>query len=86
MSAAALSFGDFLYAKVEDAVGTGRYAFKIDDEYKVYAKTLQDNNMLTFKMKSTQRFVGLEPLINARFSTVAKTKSGLANIGTSSRR
>jgi hypothetical protein len=58
-------------AKVEDAVRTGRYGFKVDDEYKAYAKTLRDNERLSLKMESAQRFVGLEPLINARFLVVS---------------
>ena len=61
------SFSD----KVEDAVRTGRYGFKVDDEYKAYAKTLGDNKRLSLRMESAQRFVGLEPLINARFLIVS---------------
>ena len=57
--------------KVEDAVRTGRYGFKVDDEYKAYAKTLRDNKRLSLKLESAQRFVGLEPLINARFLIVS---------------
>ena len=34
-------------AKMEDAVPTGRYGFKVDDEYKAYAKTLRDNKRLS---------------------------------------
>ena len=61
------SFSD----KVEDAVRTSRYGFKVDDEYKAYAKTLRDNKRLAFKMESAQRFVGLEPLIEAKFLIVS---------------
>jgi hypothetical protein len=57
--------------KVEDAVRTGRYGFKVDDEYKAYAKTLRDNKRLSLKLESGQRFVCLEPLINARFLIVS---------------
>ena len=57
--------------KVEDAVRTGRYGFKVDDEYEAYAKTLRDNKRLSLKLESAQRFVCLEPLINARFLIVS---------------
>ena len=42
-------------AKVEDAVRTGRYGFKVDDEYQAYTKTLRDKRRLAFKMESAQR-------------------------------
>lgn len=58
-------------AKVDDAVRTGRYGFKVNDEYKAYAKTLRDRKRLSLKLESGQRFVGLEPLINARFLIVS---------------
>ena len=61
------SFSD----KVEDAVRTGRYGFKVDDEYKAYAKTLQEKKRVAFKTESAQRFVGLEPVIDARFLIVS---------------
>ena len=57
-------------AKVEDAVRTGRYGFKVDDEYKAYANTLQQNKKPVFKMESARRFVGLEPLIKDGFLVV----------------
>src|SRR5262249_20862575 len=58
-------------AKVDDAVRTGRYGFKVNDEYKAYAETLRNDKTLSLKLESGQRFVGLEPLINARFLIVS---------------
>src|SRR5262249_23715552 len=37
-------------AKVDDAVRTGRYGFKVNDEYKAYAKTLRDRKRLSLKL------------------------------------
>ena len=76
------SFSD----KVEDAVRTGRYGFKVDDEYKAYAKTLRDNKRLALKMESAQRFVVLERLINARFLIISEHyRQWVSKIRTSSR-
>ncbi len=58
-------------AKVGEAVCTGRYGFKVDDEYKAYARTLQENKNLSVKTESARRFVGLEPLIDDRFLVVS---------------
>ena len=58
-------------SKVTDAVRSGRYGFKVDDEYKAYAKRLQENKKLELKMESAQRIAGLEPLIDAGFLVVS---------------
>ena len=50
-------------AKVEDAARTGRYGFRVTDEYRAYLKGLQDNPNLSFKLESAQRFKELERLI-----------------------
>ena len=44
--------------KVEDAVKTGRYGFRVTDEYKAYAKGLNGTGRLTFKRESAERFKG----------------------------
>ena len=58
-------------AKVEDAAGTGRYGFRVTDEYRAYLKGLQDNPNLSFKLESAQRFKELERLIEDRFIIVS---------------
>ena len=47
-------FVSTFYAKVEDAAGTGRYGFRVTDEYRAYLKGLQDNPNLSFKLESAQ--------------------------------
>ena len=59
-------------AKVEDAVRTGRYGFKVTDEYEMYSKGLNGSTRLTFKRDSAQRFQGLEPLVENRFLIVSE--------------
>ena len=59
-------------AKVQDAVRTGRYGMRVTDEYKAYAKGLQDNSSVNFKLPSAQRFIGLEQLIEDRFLIVSE--------------
>jgi hypothetical protein len=64
-------FVSSFYAKVEDAVRTGRYGMRVTDEYKVYAKGLNGGTDLNFKFQSAQLFAGLEPLIEQQFLIVS---------------
>ncbi len=66
------SFVSSFYAKVEDAVQTGRYGMLVTDEYKTYAKTLPGNAEFNFNGPSMQLFVSLEPLIEAGFLRVSE--------------
>lgn len=59
------------YAKVEDAVRTGRYGMRVTDEYKMYAKSLNGGASLNFKLETAQRFTGLERLIEDKFLIVS---------------
>lgn len=63
--------GTFQY-KVKDAVLTGRYGFKVSDEYRAYAETLERDPQVTLKLASAQRFKGLEPLIGQGFLVVSE--------------
>ena len=58
--------------KVKDAVLTGRYGFRVTDEYKAYAEALERDPQVTLKLASTQRFKGLEPLIDQGFLVVSE--------------
>ena len=58
-------------AKVDDAVRTGRYGFKVNDEYKAYAKRLGNNTKVQFKTEAAQRFMDLERLIEDGFLIVS---------------
>ena len=58
-------------AKVDDAVRTGRYGFKVNDEYKAYAKRLGNNTKVQFKTDAAQCFMGLERLIKDEFLIVS---------------
>jgi len=64
-------FVSSFHAKVDDAVRTGRYGFKVNDEYKAYAKRLGDGAKVEFKTEAAQRFVGLGPLIEEGFLIVS---------------
>ena len=64
-------FVSSFFDKVEDAVRTGRYGFKVGDEYRAYARTLERNRKLAFRMESAQRFVGLDRLIEEGFLIVS---------------
>jgi len=64
-------FVSSFYAKAEDAARTGRYGFRVTDEYRAYLKGLQDNSNLSFKLESAQRFKELERLIEDRFIIVS---------------
>lgn len=65
-------FVSSFYAKVEDAVRTGRYGMRVTDEYKAYAKSLEDSATVNFKLRSAHRFIGLEQLIKDRFLIVSE--------------
>jgi Glycosyl transferase family 2 len=65
-------FVSSFYVKVEDAVRTGRYGMRVTDEYKAYAKGLEDGTSVNFKLPSAQRFIGLEQLIEDRFLIVSE--------------
>jgi hypothetical protein len=60
------------YAKVEDALHTGRYGMRVTDEYKMYAKGLNSGADLNFKLQWARPFAGLEPLIEEHFLIVSK--------------
>jgi Glycosyl transferase family 2 len=64
-------FVSSFYAKVEDAVRTGRYGMRVTDEYKMYARSLNGSASLNFKLETAQRFTGLERLIEDKFLIVS---------------
>ena len=64
-------FVSSFYAKVEDAVRTGRYGMRVTDEYKMYAKGLNGIAGLNFKLETARPFTGLEPLIEEQFLIVS---------------
>jgi hypothetical protein len=48
-----------------------RYGFKVNDEYKAYAKRLGNNTKIQFKTEAAHRFMGLERLIEDGFLIVS---------------
>jgi len=64
-------FVSSFFAKVEDAVRTGRYGMRVTDEYKAYAKRLEDGAKLNLKLASAQRFTGLDQLIEEQLLIVS---------------
>jgi glycosyl transferase family 2 len=65
-------FVSSFYAKVKDAVRTGRYGMKVTDEYKMYAKSLNGSAGLNFKLKTAQQFTGVERLIEYEFLIISE--------------
>jgi hypothetical protein len=65
-------FVSSFYAKVKDAARTGRYGMRVTDEYKAYAKRLDDSVSVNLKLTSAQPFTGLEQLIEDRFLIVSE--------------
>ena len=64
-------FVSSFYAKVKDAVRTGRYGMRVTDEYKAYARGLNGTANLNFKRDSARRFTGLEALIEDQFLIIS---------------
>jgi hypothetical protein len=64
-------FVSSFHAKVEDAVRTGRYGMRVTDEYKAYAKRLEDGGRLNLRLDSAQWFTGLDRLIEEQFLIVS---------------
>lgn len=65
-------FVSSFYAKVEDAVRTGRYGMRVTDEYRTYARVLEDGARLRLKLESAQPFAGFEELIEERVLMVSE--------------
>jgi Glycosyl transferase family 2 len=65
-------FVSSFYAKVQDAVRTGRYGMTTTDEYQAYAKELGRNPRLSLKLDSARAFTGLEQLIEDGFLVVSE--------------
>jgi len=65
-------FVNSFYAKVQDAVRTGRYGWITTDEYKAYSRGLERNPNLMLKLETARPFTDLEELVKEEFLVVSE--------------
>jgi hypothetical protein len=59
------------YEKVKDAYVTKRYGYITSDEYDMYWRRLRENPNLSFRLETSQRYAGIESLLEEGFLMVS---------------
>jgi hypothetical protein len=59
------------YAKVQEAVRTGRYGPVTTDEYVAYWTRLERNHNINLRLETAKKFSGLEKLVEEEFLVVS---------------